>query len=400
MRRIMMILGQPFPPDIRVEKEALALIGAGFEVSVVSFGQSGVDNYRGIKIFSCPRTHSYFLRATEMVRFFLTHNHPKFSRFIAERIREFRPRAIHIHDIPFFRTAYLARVFPDIKIVSDLHENFPQAFVEYRKSARGIDALKFALQGGYEDWVKYERWCLERSDGIIVVTDEARERIANAYNIDRRKIEIVSNTVEKDFLRLPVDRDYIKKIRSNSRFVVLYLGGFGPHRGLDTTLRAIAYLRDKIEGLKLLLVGAQRAYIKELIQIVNELKISDMVEIKSWEPYQNVKTIIESADLCIVPHNRNPHTDSTLPHKLFQYMACGKPVLVSDAPPLKRIVESERSGLVFKGGDFIDMGNKMLMLLSDPAQYGENGQRAVMSKYIFEENDGVRLVEFYGRLMV
>ncbi|MGB9561866.1 MAG: glycosyltransferase, partial [bacterium] len=139
MRRIAMVLGGKFPPDIRVEKEAMVLIDAGFEIYIFAFGKRIVDEYNKIKIYSCERTPFFPKRAVENMRFFAFHYHPKFATFIRAGIEKLKPDAIHIHDIPFFKTAYLAGKLLNTKFVLDLHENYPAALLEYRKGKRGIE---------------------------------------------------------------------------------------------------------------------------------------------------------------------------------------------------------------------------------------------------------------------
>ena len=50
------------------------------------------------------------------------------------------------------------------------------------------------------------------------------------------------------------------------------------------------------------------------------------------------------------PHEDFEHTQTTVPHKLFQYMMGRKTVLVSDCAPLKRIIGDNEAGYVFKAG--------------------------------------------------
>ena len=80
------------------------------------------------------------------------------------------------------------------------------------------------------------------------------------------------------------------------------------------------------------------------------------------------------ADVNLIPHNRNGHTDNTIPHKLYQGMMVGKPVLVSDAPPLKRVVEKLNSGLVFEGGNSKDFANKVEALYLNKVLYDQLGK--------------------------
>jgi glycosyltransferase involved in cell wall biosynthesis len=80
-------------------------------------------------------------------------------------------------------------------------------------------------------------------------------------------------------------------------------------------------------------------------------------------------------------------------------MFLGKPVIVSSARPLKRIVEGSQAGLVFASGD-TDAFARAVLQLNDPAlrqRLGENGKRAVVERYNWHY-DSQRLVDLYRQL--
>jgi len=104
--------------------------------------------------------------------------------------------------------------------------------------------------------------------------------------------------------------------------------------------------------------------------------------------------------VCIIPHVSNEHTETTIPHKLFQYMYMRKPVVVSDCRPLQRIVMETNSGAVFKSGDEFDFARVILQLFENDLlrkQMGENGNRAVIGKYNWE-NSSRSLIGLYSNL--
>ncbi len=79
-------------------------------------------------------------------------------------------------------------------------------------------------------------------------------------------------------------------------------------------------------------------------------------------------------------------------------MALKKPVIVSDAPPLKRIVEETQCGLVFKSGDYNDFSKKVLSLTDGALRetLGENGYEAVNGRYNWETDRGILIKIFEG----
>ena len=137
--------------------------------------------------------------------------------------------------------------------------------------------------------------------------------------------------------------------------------------------------------------------------LVKELQVEDLVKIIDWVSSCDVLANIQQADVCIVPHHSNPHTDNTIPHKLFQYMIARRPVLVSSSKPLERTVTEAQAGLVFKAGDPQDCAEKVLALANSPEDclaFAENGYRYVMEDgHNWEEESAPRLIEAYDNLL-
>ena len=391
--KIGMILSKVFPPDIRVEKEAHTLLKAGHKLYLLCMSVADHpdnDVYEGIElrrreIFSKSPIFKKFYTLIHRVTFKNYKLIPQIEKFVDENSID----ALHVHDLPMVRSALIVGKKKGIPVVADLHENYP-ALVQIRASV----SFKAGFLNGLKKWKKYEKDCLKRVNHIIVVVDEAKERVLNDYDIPESKVTIVSNTEDVDFFEnLKLDRNLIDSYKNY--FVITYVGGFGTHRGLDVPIKAMPLLKERIPNVKLLLVGEghNRA---ELEQLSANLGVSQDVEFTGWQPFDLMPSYISLSDICLVPHHSNPHTDSTIPHKIFQYMLMRKPVVVSTCKPLARIVDETQAGLVFESGNSDDFARVCLELLDvdKRKQFGENGRRAVMTKYNWE-NTGKDLIKVY-----
>lgn len=165
-------------------------------------------------------------------------------------------------------------------------------------------------------------------------------------------------------------------------------------------LRAMpAILRD-VPECTLTLVGDGRTF-DELRTLASELGIDASVRFEGRQPHATLKSYILSADICLVPHRRTPHTDATIPHKLFQYMYCGIPVVVSDCRPLERIVREVSAGEVFTHDDSASLTEAVVRLARDEgrrALMGGNGRRAVLDRYNWN-TEATKLEAMYAGLM-
>lgn len=249
-------------------------------------------------------------------------------------------------------------------------------------------------------WKRIERSILHHVDKIIVVVDEAKEHYINDCGISPQKITVVMNTVElKKFDKVHVEESLIKKYKNN--FVISYVGGFGSHRGIDTAIRAMPKILREIPHAKLLLIGGRdtedKMYLKNLCK---KLKVENNVEFTGWVDFSLVPSYIALSDVCLVPHRTSGHTNTTIPHKLFQYMAMKKPVVVTNCKPLKRIVEECECGIAVPSGDYEKMADAIIKLYKNvdyAKKLGKNGRKAVEEKYNWE-NEAKKLCKLYEKL--
>ena len=362
-----------FPPDIRLEKEINSLNKKGYEIVVLcnqfekkmnpAFGSCKIIRVKALfknnhfnKIINFP----LFLNP----RYFF----PAFKLYI-----KFKPNYIHAHDLPMVPLALILKAFSKkTKIIYDMHENYPEALKYFDK--KGIQKIiknyKFAAY--------IDKFCIKYSDRIITVIEENRDRLIE-NGVNANKVFVVSNVADTKYFD-NVDTDGSIEEKYKSKFILLYTGTVSPERGLETPVKAISLLKEKIKQIYLLIIGDGNSVIP-LNKMIESLNIEQYVELKSWVGHQNLKKYFRAANVCIIPQPYNDYINTTIPHKLFEYMAQSKPVIVSDAKPLKRIVEETGSGLVFKSSDEISFAEHVLKIYSDPGSFGENGRIAVEKKY-------------------
>ncbi|MGA1077189.1 MAG: glycosyltransferase family 4 protein, partial [Ilumatobacteraceae bacterium] len=302
-----------------------------------------------------------------------------FRTAIERAIAEHSPDIIQAHDMFVAGSAFAAR--PPITVVLDLHEHYPAATEVYRTA---YPTLKRALFGAFQYRRRMERIetrYINKSALTLTVTEEATERVIN--KCPSATVATVPNVERQGF---GVAGSVADEPRRAAEFSMTYVGSFENHRGLDTVVRAVALMKNPF--LKVELIGARDSdYVRWLRDEIVRLNIGDSVVLHEWIPSGEVSRAIDSADLALVPHAPNDQTNATLPHKLFQYMARGKPVLVSSCPPLAKHIRAADSGFVFTAGDERDCARAITEALErrgDLQQLGENGRRYVTEKMNWE----------------
>ena len=399
-KTILQITKAKFPPEIRVAKQGISLHEAGFCSAVLCppyDNQPEFESWKGIDIYR-PKVLANRSRLDKFL-YQAIFCSSAWYQALKQTIDQCSPDVLHVHDIWLGRTAFAAR--SDELMVFDLHENMPSAVVEYLKGYRGLRKLFAQIFQGPNRVLFYERELLEKSQMVFAVVEEAKERILiNHPNLVSGKVFNIENLETKDFIKNPHEGTHCF---TKDHFSVLYIGGFGPHRGIDTLVKAAAILKDQSRNIKFQLIGAQPSQYVDMINgLVKELQVEDLVKIIDWVSSCDVLANIQQADVCTVPHHSNPHTDNTIPHKLFQYMIARRPVLVSSSKPLERTVTEAQAGLVFKAGDPQDCAEKVLALANSPEDclaFAENGYRYVMEDgHNWEEESAPRLIEAYDNL--
>ncbi|WP_167888663.1 glycosyltransferase family 4 protein [Thermococcus sp. MV5] len=382
-----------FPPDIRVEKEANTLLKEGHEVFLLALKRNPKERehevYRGIKINRIPKPPLYEIFYGSFFNLI-----PSAKKQIEVFIEENDIDVIHVHDLFLVNTTYFASKKFKIPIIADLHEPYPELI----KLWHGNRIERFIFYD-YRRWLFFENHTLHKVNKIITVAEEAKRRLILIHGIHEKKIEVITNTETLEFCNLSVNRGIVKAY--TKYFTILYVGGFGSHRGIETLLQATSKLRDTIPNLRVVIVGGRDNQIRKTEERSRNLGIADIVEFTGYKPFKEVPSYLHAASLCVVPHTLTSHTDNTIPHKLFQYMLLGKPVIVSSCKPLREIIEMTKGGLVFTANNPNDLAAKIEYLYKNKKllkKLGRFGLRATRYGKWNWENTSKRLISIYKNL--
>ncbi len=392
-----MILDHSFPPDIRVENEALSLTQEGHEVHILCFDYEGklpkLEKYNGIFLHRIYKSKKWVNRGRGLINTILNY-YPKFlEKKIYKFIQESAVEILHVHDLYLLGAAISIKEKHNIPIIADLHENYVAALGTY------IFANTFPgnILISKSKWAKKEiEWC-QKVDRIITVIEEAADRY-HKLGIPKDKITVVANYVNKDqFLSSNDNTEIIDRFKNI--FAVTYIGGFDLHRGIESVIKAVPTIVKNIPDFKLVLVGKGRNY-KDLENLVIKNQIENYVLFEGFQPQHTVPTYIKISSICLIPHLKTEHTDNTIPHKLFQYMLMGKPVLASDCNPLKRIIEDSGTGLIHISGNSEDIAKQINYLYHNPdlmEMMGRKGPKAIEEHYNWDAT-AENLKELYNVL--
>lgn len=266
------------------------------------------------------------------------------------------------------------------KVVFDAHEDLPnQIMSKHYLNKFSKKILSFLVS-------KYESYACAKLDGIVAATPFIHDKF---LKINRNTIDINNFPKVEEFLE-------IENANLNESPYVCYIGGLADVRGIVEMVQAI----ELVENNSRLLVAGNFA------DIILEGKVKEQ---KGWEKvnflgYVNrngiKETLSNSFAGLVVLHPTQSYLDS-LPVKMFEYMCAGIPVIASDFPLWREIVDDAKCGLCVDPLDPLDIAASINYLHDNRAeaqQMGQNGRKAVLEKYNWNIEEA-KLFNFYEKIL-
>jgi glycosyltransferase involved in cell wall biosynthesis len=179
-----------------------------------------------------------------------------------------------------------------------------------------------------------------------------------------------------------------------------YIGTISPLRGSLATARALRLLNQEMEVDWECIGHIDRSHQQELIQTMSETHAHCLRLRGRMNMIDGLKLVSKChAGLALLANTPNYH--DSFPTKMFEYMALGVPVVVSDFPLYRQVVEQARCGICVDPDDVRGIADAIRWLILHPAEAFEMGQRgrsAVFSRYNWT-HEGEKLLGFYRTLM-
>lgn len=390
-----MILDATFPPDPRVENEAISLIAAGHEVFLFCLKY---DENQSDEMINGIQVKRFLSNKFEYKNSALAYTIPVYSFLMKKKIVRFLTSTnidvLHIHDIKIAGAAFWANKSFQLPVVLDLHDNLPEVMKLYPHLQK--------FPGKYiispKKWKQKESEFIKKADKVITVSPHFIQSLQVRFPFENKYV-LVPNTIRKSFFEdYTVDNSIIEKYKNH--FVILYLGDTHIRRGLQTAIASIPQLKVVIPNIKLVIVGKNTTD-TILKSQVTDLGMEDFVDFEGWQNVSLFQSYIISSAICISPLHRNLQHDVAYANKIFQYMSFGKPLLVSDATAQKELIEKVHSGLVHQEKNVDDFQHKLLELYHDEnlrATLGKNGQDFVRNEFSWEQTSK-NLVHLYETIL-
>ena len=239
------------------------------------------------------------------------------------------------------------------------------------------------LRGRVFIWLseKLETFLYRRARQIIVVTKGFIENLVGK-KIEREKIALVSNGVDVDFFKpSPKDQNILKKYNLENKFIVSYIGNIGLAQGIHVIIECAEILKE-YQDIVFILVG-DGVVKKQSVVRVERLGLSNVLFIET-QPKSKIASFLSLSDICLVPLMKTQLFKITVPSKLYESLACGKPVILTVDGEARHILEEAKSGVFVEPENPQELAKAVLKLYNNPdllKGYGQNGRDYVERYY-------------------
>ncbi|WP_339226795.1 glycosyltransferase family 4 protein [Oceanobacillus sp. FSL K6-2867] len=346
-------------------KECTTIAKHDYEVSLVA-PQAIEGVYNNVNVYSLNLIYK-----NRIERFF------KSTKLIVEKAMEIDSDIYHFHD-PELIPVGIELKKRGKRIIYDIHEDVPRQILNKHWIPGPLRKIISFL------FEKYEDSMVKKFDAIIAATPHIEQRFKKNNNL---VVNVSNYPIQEELIS---SRNQMKKENT-----VVYIGGITEERGSITMLNAI----NKTSG-ALNLAG----------KIINSEEEYKLKSHSVWQAKVNylgfldrnqIKSILATSKAGLVVLEPRLNFIDSLPIKMFEYMSAGIPVIASNFPLWKEIIEGNNCGICVDPFNVDEIATAIQWVLDNPDEaekMGENGRNAVERKYNWE-TESKKLIKVYSSLV-
>jgi len=224
------------------------------------------------------------------------------------------------------------------------------------------------------------RLACRKAHAVVSVCPEVLVGLRRLESIDTKRCSVIRNGIDPEHFFPRSHEKARAELGLTSRGPYIgFVGGFFPWHALDTLVEAVAIVVKSFPTVQCLLIGEGQTK-NALQEQARQLQLSAHIQFPGRAGFDMVPTWIAACDVCVVLHRqtRSYPGDSM---KLWEYLACGRPVVATAGPGYGETAEELRCGLSVKADDPNDLARQLLCLLVDRnlrTSMGERGHAAVV----------------------
>lgn len=314
----------------------------------------------GIQISRYPFSNNLFLSVVSKI----INSHSAFRHLLKEE--EFNLVCIH-----FAYSALGILLFPkirDLPIVRIFHGPWAEEHREEMKSrieGSSGHMKNFLLR--IRQWLVYkvmysiEKFCLDRSNEIAVLSEFSKNLLINNYNVPGGKIKVIPGGVDMQRFTLVSDKKAIKRWLGlpKDKIILLTIRRLTPRMGLENLIEAMSYVVRERKNVLLVIRGA--GFLKERLEcLVDRYALEENIQFRGFIPEEQLPLYYQAADVFILPTTALEGFGLII----LEALACGTPVLGTPVGAIPELLGRLNQNLLFKDTKPTSMAQGILDFLS------------------------------------
>jgi len=224
---------------------------------------------------------------------------------------------------------------------------------------------------------------------LIPVSEGLKKLIEQHYPVSPRKVIAVNNGTN------PVRYRPIPLIEARKRIgfdpkikVIGFIGGCYPHHGIQHLINAAPYVLSELPDVQFIVAG-DGAMLESWKALAEKKQVYKHFSFPGNVPFEMAPYYINSYDICVAPWDTDLVGKVGLsPMKLFDYMACGRPIVSNSIFGVKEILEPNNAGITTDVNNPKKFAETLFYLIETPKkgqEIGQNARQTVLSSYTWEQ---------------
>ena len=297
------------------------------------------------------------------------------------------PNILHCHEPDSLLVCFfIKKKLPHIRVIYDCHEFHPYSFTENYPSL-----FRYFAKNLIE---KLENYLASKIDAVIAVN----QRLVKRFRYYNKSVTELPNYPLLDIIS---NNDKKRELFSSLKVRLIYIGILSTERGLFKMLEAVKELK-KHHPIELTLMGKFRPFDlqKQYFLKIENYQISNNVKYLGHLSHKEAIKNLRESDIGIFLLERKERYKWGEPIKYFEYAACGLPVIITDLPAKRTLIEKNKNGILVTLGSVDDVVKAVTFLINNKEEakkMGENGRRAFYGTYNWDKIES-RLLNLYATL--
>jgi len=229
-----------------------------------------------------------------------------------------------------------------------------------------------------------ENLLIRHANCIIAVTPGIKDDFVKR-GIDKKKVHVIPNGANIDLFK-PINRDKSAEcIGLDKKYkYICFVGNLAPWQGVEYLIKSTSMILKRCPDVRFLIVGNGTMQ-GDLEALAEELGVPDKFIFTGVIPYEKVPLYINASDLCVAPFivARNAKIGLS-PLKIYEYLACGKPVVASDIPGVSDILKKSCGGIVVTPEAPRELADVIIKMLGNKdllEEMGSNSRKYVVKNH-------------------